>query len=226
MTYSEVVERELRQGVDRPRLLLRLRRPRVLCRGPVLRQPRVQLRESAPGVLERVYEFDPPPDRITVKQRVLATVSLQGERTEIRSSEESASTTKLLLAAWHRRCGDQLAVYRQRYEQIKTIGARSFPTARSHRPREKCERIELGRFRRSSLDRRLGRPIRFSSGSRPKRPAPHRPQRSLSLWQRLEVQTLLFPSLQRCEVMRGKKFEVFPRRLALSADLAYVHRVG
>ena len=145
VTYSEVVEEEeLRQGVDRHAFFFVFEGREFFVEDQYCANPECNCGKVHLEFWERVYEFDPPPHRITVKQRVLATVSLQGERTEIRSSEESASTTKLLLAAWHRRCGDQLAVYRQRYEQIKTIGARSFPDSAESSPKRKVRTDRVG----------------------------------------------------------------------------------
>ena len=65
--------------------------------------------------------------KITLEQRLMVIVSLDGTLKETRFTEESASTTRYLVAAWLRRCRDQLALFRQRYKLIKTIGARSFP---------------------------------------------------------------------------------------------------
>ena len=75
---------------------------------------------------ERVHRLVPQRG-IQIQQRLMATFGLKGELKEIRFSEESSSTTKYLLQAWRRRCGDQLAEFRRRYELLKTIGARSFP---------------------------------------------------------------------------------------------------
>ena len=57
----------------------------------------------------------------------MVTLGLDGKWKETRFTEESKSTTKDLVAAWRRRCGDQLAAFLRRYELLKTIGARSFP---------------------------------------------------------------------------------------------------
>ncbi len=137
VTYSEIAEEEeLRQGVDRHAFFFVFEGREFFVEDQYCGNPECDCRQVHLEFWERVYEFTPQP-RITVKQRLLATVSLEGEVTEIRSREEPAATTKYLLAAWCRRCSDQLAVYRQRYEQIKTIGARSFPAVEKSPPEKK-----------------------------------------------------------------------------------------
>lgn len=74
---------------------------------------------------ERIPQFSPQ-RKITIEQRVMVTLGLDGKWKETRYTEESKSTTKYLVAAWRRRCGDQLAAFRRRYELLKTIGTRSF----------------------------------------------------------------------------------------------------
>ena len=74
---------------------------------------------------ERVHRLVPQRG-IQIRQQLMATFGLEGKLKEIRFSEESSSTTKYLLQSWRRRCGDQLAEFRRRYELLKTIGARSF----------------------------------------------------------------------------------------------------
>lgn len=75
---------------------------------------------------ERVREFFPE-RRVKIQQCLMVTLSLEGKLNETRYSNETTSTTRYLLAAWRRRCGDQRKELRRRYELIKAIGRRSFP---------------------------------------------------------------------------------------------------
>lgn len=75
---------------------------------------------------ERVHELYPK-RRINIQQRLMATFSLKGELTKTQFSQESASTTKHLLRAWIRRGSVYFHECRRRYEQVKAVGARSFP---------------------------------------------------------------------------------------------------
>jgi hypothetical protein len=135
VTYSQVVhEEELRQGIDRHAFFFVFEGREFFVEDQYCANPECDCRQLHLEFWERVHEFTPQ-HGITVKQRLLAAVSLEGELKEIRFSEESASTTKYLLAAWRRRCGDQLVVYRQRYQQIKTIGSRSFPAGEKSPPK-------------------------------------------------------------------------------------------
>ncbi len=137
VTYSEIAdEEELRQGIDRQAFFFVFEGREFFVEDQYCANPECDCRQVHLEFWERVHEFTPQP-RITVKQRLLAVMSFQGEVTEIRFSEESAATRQYLLAAWCRRCSGQLAVYRQRYEQIKTIGARSFGAGEKSPPEKK-----------------------------------------------------------------------------------------
>jgi hypothetical protein len=137
VTYSQVVqEEELRQGIDRHALFFVFEGREFFVEDQYCANPECDCQQVHLEFWERVHEFIPQ-HRITLKQCLLAAVSLQGELKELRFSEESASTTKYLLAAWRRRGSDQLAAYRRRYQQNKTIGARSFPAGEKSSPQSK-----------------------------------------------------------------------------------------
>jgi len=141
VTYSEVVQQEeLRQGVDRHAFFFVFEGREFFVEDQYCANPECDCRQVHLEFWERVHGFMPQ-QRVTIQQRLLATLSLEGELQEIRFNGESVSTTKYLLAAWRRRCGDQLPVYRYRYQQIKTIGSRSFPDV-ERRPAEKSLRAD------------------------------------------------------------------------------------
>jgi hypothetical protein len=82
---------------------------------------------------ERTKEFYPE-RRVNIRQRLMATFTLEGKLTDTLFSEEPASTTKYLLLAWTRRGIVYFPECRRRYEQIKAVGKRSFPPTPMTRP--------------------------------------------------------------------------------------------
>ena len=104
----------------------------------------------------------------------MATFTLAGELRETRFSQESASTTKHLLQAWVRRCSEHFGEYRRRYELIKAVGVRSFPAE---------AKPAASIIAHEDSDCPATVTVRF--------PTARAAQRSVSLRQRFEVQTLL-----------------------------------
>jgi len=65
--------------------------------------------------------------RVNIEQLLMATFTLEGEFQRIEFSRDDAHTAEKIARAWRERCGYQLVEMRQRYDQIKAIGRRSFP---------------------------------------------------------------------------------------------------
>ena len=125
---------------------------------------------------ERVHEFYPK-RRINIRQRLMATFTLTGELTETRFSQESASTTKHLLLAWIRRGSAHFHECRRRYAQVKVVGVRSFPPLPDPDPAPGVVIDQGVAAGYTHLAHRLQ--------------AACTAERSVSLWQRFEVQTVL-----------------------------------
>ena len=132
VTYSEVVREHggMRHGVNDGCQFFVFEGREFFIEDHYCANPACDCQQVHLEFWERYHELYPE-RRITIAQRVMATVSLEGKLKEIRYSEESSSTTKHLVLAWQRRGGEQLAEFRRRYDQIKTIGARSFPHSRT-----------------------------------------------------------------------------------------------
>jgi hypothetical protein len=67
--------------------------------------------------------------RIDVAQLIMAAFTFDGEVREVGFSQEDAETTRAILAAWGRQCSGLKEELERRYQQIKSIGRRSFPPA-------------------------------------------------------------------------------------------------
>jgi len=100
---------------------------------------------------ERTQEFHPQ-RHVTVRQRLIAAFTLEGKLSEVRFTEEPASTTKYLLLAWTRRGDVYFPEYRRRYEQIKAVGKRSFPPTPETQPTAVIEKGLQPEPRKTRID--------------------------------------------------------------------------
>jgi hypothetical protein len=128
VTYSNVIDEEggVREGVTEYCFFFVFEGREFLVEDHYCANPECDCQNVHLEFWERVHEFHPK-HGINIRQRLMATFTLGGELKEIRFSEESDSTTKYLLLAWIRRCSVYFPECRRRYEQIKTVGKRSFP---------------------------------------------------------------------------------------------------
>jgi len=135
VTYSNVIDERggIREGVTEHSFFFVFEGREFLVEDHYCANPECDCQNVHLEFWERVHEFHPK-HHITICQQVVATFTLSGELTEVRFSEEPASTTKHLLQAWTGRYHSYFSEYRRRYEQIKVIGKRSFPVARKPRP--------------------------------------------------------------------------------------------
>jgi hypothetical protein len=128
VTYSSVIDEGggVREGVTGYSFFFVFEGREFLVEDHYCANPECDCQQVHLEFWERVHESYPK-RRINVRQRLMATFTLAGELTETRFSQESPSTTKHLLRAWVRRCSVHFQQCRDRYEQIKAVGARSFP---------------------------------------------------------------------------------------------------
>ncbi len=128
VTYSEVIDPQggVRDGVVRHAFFFVFEGREFLVEDHYCVNPDCDCQQVHVEFWERVHRFHPE-HCIKISQRLMAAFTLGGKLKEIRYSEETASTTKYLLLAWQRRCGEQLQAFRRRYDVIKSIGARSLP---------------------------------------------------------------------------------------------------
>jgi hypothetical protein len=128
VTYSSVIDEEggVREGVTEYCFFFVFEGREFLVEDHYCANPECDCQNVHLEFWERVPQFSPK-QRIDIRQRLMATFTLTGELTESRFSQESAFTTKHLLRAWEHRCRAYFHEYRRRYEQIKEVGARSFP---------------------------------------------------------------------------------------------------
>jgi len=128
VTYSDVIDERggVREGVTEHSRFFVFEGREFLVEDHYCANPECDCRKVHLEFWERVHEVHPKPG-VTIRQRLMATFTLEGKPRETRFSRESASTTKRLLQAWLRRGGDHFRECRRRYELIKAVGARSFP---------------------------------------------------------------------------------------------------
>lgn len=130
VTYSDVIDERggVREGVTDHSFFFVFEDREFLVEDHYCANPECDCQQVHLEFWERVHEIYPK-RRVTIEQLVMAIFTLKGELKEVRFSEESASTTKHLLRAWLRRYSDHFHECRRRYELIKTVGVRSFPSA-------------------------------------------------------------------------------------------------
>jgi hypothetical protein len=136
VTYSSVIDERggVREGVTEHSFFFVFEGREFLVEDHYCANPECDCQQVHLEFWERVHESHPK-RRINIRQRLMATFTLSGELTETRFSQESPSTTKHLLRAWIRRCSVHFQECLRRYEQIKDVGARSFPPAPKPRAR-------------------------------------------------------------------------------------------
>lgn len=129
VTYSELIDEGggIREGVFQHSFFFVFEGREFLVEDHYCANPQCDCQEVHLEFWERAYESSSP-RRVQIVQRLVATFTLAGKLKEFRFGDESASTTKHLVSAWLRRCGDQFAEFRRRYALMKEIGARSFPS--------------------------------------------------------------------------------------------------
>mgnify|MGYP001077549436 CR=1 FL=1 len=135
VTYSSVIDDRggVREGITEHSFFFVFEGREFLVEDHYCPNPECDCRQVHLEFWERVHEIYPK-RRITIRQRLKATFTLTGKLEEMRFSEESASTTKHLLQAWIRRCSSYFPECARRYEIIKAVGARSFPSKPKPRP--------------------------------------------------------------------------------------------
>jgi len=77
------------------------------------------------GFWERI---ESPGRKIQIWQRFRAAFTLDGRFEEITLGEEDRHGAEQIARAWREHWGDQFEIFRERYQQIKTIGQRSMPS--------------------------------------------------------------------------------------------------
>jgi hypothetical protein len=129
VTYSAVIDERggVREGVGEYSFFFAFEGREFLVEDHYCANPECDCQEVHLEFWERVHEIYPKRG-ITIRQRLMATFTLAGKLKETRFSQESAPTTKHLLLAWLRRCSVHFPECRRRYEILKEVGARSFPT--------------------------------------------------------------------------------------------------
>jgi hypothetical protein len=129
VTYSEVIDEGggIREGVFQHSFFFVFEGREFLVEDHYCANPQCDCQEVHLEFWERDYEFSPE-RRLKIRQRLMTLFTLAGKLKEIRSCDESTSTTKSLVSAWLRRCGEQFEEFRRRYALLKKIGARSFPS--------------------------------------------------------------------------------------------------
>lgn len=130
VTYSDVIDERggVREGVTEHSFFFVFEGREFLVEDHYCANPECDCQQVHLEFWERVREFHPE-RRISIRQQLMATFTLTGELRETRFSQESPSTTNHLLRAWVRRCGRYFSECRRRYERIRAVGARSFPSA-------------------------------------------------------------------------------------------------
>lgn len=136
VTYSNLVDEGggVREGVTQYSFFFVFEGREFLVEDHYCANPECDCQNVHLEFWERVYQLYPKRG-INIRQCLMATFTLKGVLDEIRFSEESDSTTKYLLLAWMRRCSVYFAEYRRRYDQIKAVGKRSFPSLSNSKPR-------------------------------------------------------------------------------------------
>lgn len=129
VSYSKVIHEEggVREGVTEESFFFVFQGREFLVEDHYCANPQCDCREVHLEFWERIYEVHPQRG-ITLRQCLTATFTLEGKLKQTRCSGESAATTRHLLQAWLGRCGNHFHACRRRYEQIKAVGRRSFPT--------------------------------------------------------------------------------------------------
>ena len=173
VTYSHVLDERggVREGVDEHSFFFVFEGREFLVEDHYCANPECDCQEVHLEFWERVHELYPQRG-ITIRQQLMATFTLPGKLREmlpgklreIRFSQESDSTTKHLLLAWLRRCSGYFRECLRRYEVIKAVGARSFPTPLQSTPPPSVQPPEL----------RIDRPA--SGSPRQAAEAPSRPR--------------------------------------------------
>ena len=155
VSYSSVVcaGRGIREGVTDESYFFVFEGREFLVEDHYCANPECDCQQVHLEFWERVHEFYPKRG-ITLQQRLMATFTLAGKLKEIRFSQESASTTRYLLRAWLVRCGGHFHQCQRRYDLIKIVGARSFPSESSE-PRPEPPAGVLGIPERRSVKRPL-----------------------------------------------------------------------
>jgi hypothetical protein len=128
VTYSSVIDEKggVREGVTQHSFFFVFEGREFLVEDHYCANPECDCQQVHLEFWERIHEVYPQ-RRITIQQCLMATFTLAGKLQETRFSQEPASTTKHLLAAWLRRCSGHFQECRRRYELIQAMGARSFP---------------------------------------------------------------------------------------------------
>jgi hypothetical protein len=129
VAYSDVIDERggIREGVTEHAYFFMFEGREFLVEDQYCANPECDCRQVHLEFWERVQVVYPKCE-VRIRQRLAATFTLAGQLQETRFSEESAATTKHLLRAWLRRCSAHLKECSRRYEVIKTVGARSFPS--------------------------------------------------------------------------------------------------
>lgn len=148
VTYSEVIDEGggIREGVCQHSFFFVFEGREFLVEDHYCANPQCDCQEVHLEFWERGYDFSPP-RRLKIEQRLVATFTLAGKLKEIRFCDESTSTTKSLVSAWLRRCGEQFEEFRRRYALLKEIGTRSFPSQPQTTTRVDSNQERLSRTR-------------------------------------------------------------------------------
>lgn len=173
VSYSEILQQgEIRENITDHCFFFVFEGREFLVEDHYCPNPECDCQQVHVEFWERVQEFSPTRD-VHIEPRLNVSLGFDGELKDTRFTRETASTRKYLLLAWHRRCGYQLQAFRRRYDVVKKIGARSFPS----KPPE-AVRVDHGSERRPALresqpdtPKRTGRnaPCPCGSGSKFKR---------------------------------------------------------
>ena len=129
VTYSAVIDERggVRKGVTEHSCFFVFEGREFLVEDHYCANPQCDCQQVHLEFWERIHEVHPKRG-VSIQQRLMATFTLAGKLQETRFSQESVSTTKHLLRAWTARCSHQFRECRRRYDLIKAVGARSFPS--------------------------------------------------------------------------------------------------